>query len=207
MSKYAIVEDGKTPYERVHLEDCVTPLVPFGKAAMYLPVKTIHRHKGVPAKKMGVWLGISERTEEVLISTKYGVIKCRTMDRFNDAEKWDKSNVLEMVGTPWEPVPSKNNQHVPVDVAEDGEFMGADNENEEVHSEPMDDEAGEQELISGMEKFHASKKAIREFGEIDGCPACEVIKTRSDQPGRIGRHHSGQCRRRILDLMKEDPKY
>ena len=66
LSKYAVGSDGKTPYERVHKEDCVTPLVPFGETIMYLQLKTIHQNKGVPARKVGIWLGVSERIEETL---------------------------------------------------------------------------------------------------------------------------------------------
>ena len=68
-------------HQRLRKEDCVTPLVPFGETVMYLPSQIVHRNKGMPAKRTGVWLGISERTEEVLIGTKRGVVNCRTVER------------------------------------------------------------------------------------------------------------------------------
>ena len=68
---------GKTPYERIRKEDCVTPLAPFGETIMYLPLKTVHRNKGIPAKRIGTWLGINERIDETLVGTKRGVVKCR----------------------------------------------------------------------------------------------------------------------------------
>ena len=34
LSKYAVGDDGRTPYERIRTEDCVTPLVPFGETIM-----------------------------------------------------------------------------------------------------------------------------------------------------------------------------
>ena len=105
LSKYAVGSDVKTPYERIHREDCMTPMVPFGETVLYLPLKTVHRNKGTPAKKAGVWLGVSERTEEVLIGTNRGVIKCSAVERFSDGDEWNRHNVLEMVGTPWEHVP------------------------------------------------------------------------------------------------------
>ena len=42
ISKYAVGEDGKIPYERFRKEDCVTPLVAFGKTVRYLPLKIVH---------------------------------------------------------------------------------------------------------------------------------------------------------------------
>ena len=76
-----------------------------------------------------------ERTEEVLIGTKRGVVKCWTVERLDIAERWDKNNILEMVGTPWEPVPGKDDQHIPVDIVDNGEYMGSDSENEEMKAD------------------------------------------------------------------------
>ena len=41
LSKYVPGDDGKTPYERIRKESCKVQLVPFGEAAMYLPMKTV----------------------------------------------------------------------------------------------------------------------------------------------------------------------
>ena len=41
LSKYSPGDDGKTPFERIRNETCVTPLVPFGETVMYLPLKTV----------------------------------------------------------------------------------------------------------------------------------------------------------------------
>ena len=207
LSKYAVGDDGKTPYERIHREDCVIPLVPFGETVMYVPLKTVHRNKGIPAKKAGVWLGVNERTEEMLIGTEFGVIKCRTVDRFNEKDRWHKHNVLGMIGTPWEPVPGRNGQHIPVDVADDGQHMGPDNENEEQKDKTINDEDDEQDFKESIDTFHVSRKAVREFGETVGCPVCDIIKVRGDRPGRIGRHHPEECRKRILAMMMHDPAY
>ena len=207
LSKYAVGEDGRTPYERIRKEDCVVPLVPFGETVMYLPLKTVHKNKGMPSKRVGVWIGVSERTEEILIGTRNGVVKCRIVERLGAKERWNKDAVLGMVGTPWEPVPGKNDQHIPVDIAEDGENMGSESENEEIQPERIDDELAEQGYKSNVDKFHVSRKAIMRFGETKGCPACSAIKTRGDVPGRIGKHHSEECRRRILHEMESDPQY
>ena len=72
-SKYAVGDDGRTPYERIRKEDCVTPLVPSGEIIMYLQFKIVHGNKGIFAKRVGVWLGISERIEEVLIGIEQGM--------------------------------------------------------------------------------------------------------------------------------------
>ena len=190
LSNYDVGDDGKTPYERVHKEDCMTPLVPFGETVTYLPLETVHQSKGTPAKRVGLWLGVSERTEEVLIGTRNGFVKCRTASRLNEADRWSRESVLGMSGTPYEPIPGNPSQHIPADVADNGERMGFDSENDELPKEVINDEADEQEFKVGIDKFHASRKAIRESGETAGCPACGIIKMRGNKPGRIGRHHS-----------------
>ena len=101
LSKCAVGDDGRTPYERIRKEDCVTPLVPFGETVMYLPFNIAHRNTGVFAKRAGVWLGISEGIEEVLIGTKQGVVKCRIVERLGEEERWSRHNILTMCGTPW----------------------------------------------------------------------------------------------------------
>ena len=78
--------------------------------------------------------------------------------------------------------------------------MGFDSENDEFSKETINDEADDQEFKVGIDKFHVSRKAIKEFGATAGCPACDIIKVRGDRPGRIGRHHSAECRRRVLEI-------
>ena len=194
LSKYAIADDGKTRYERVHEEDRMTLLVPFGETVMYLPLKTVHRNKGMLAKEVVVWLGVSESTEETLIGTKQGVIKCRIVDRLSETDRWNRDNVLEMNGIPWESILGKPNHHISVDVADDGECMRSESKNEETEDQKIDDETHEQEFRGGMDKCHASKKVISKFGETSGCAACSAIKEKMSKPGRIGRHHSDECR-------------
>ena len=79
LSKYSPGDDGRTPFERIRHETCMVPLVPFGEAVMYLPLQIVAKNKGDPVKRLGVWLGTIERTEEAIIGTTRGVIKCRTV--------------------------------------------------------------------------------------------------------------------------------
>lgn len=142
-SKYVVGEDGRTHYKRIRQDECVTFPVPSGEVVMYLQFKTVHRHKGTPAKKMGVRLRASERSEEVQIGTKYGVVKCRIVNRLDEDERWSKAGILEMRGALWEPVFGKHNQHILADVADNGDHMGFDSENEEAKADVSDDEAFE----------------------------------------------------------------
>ena len=96
ISKYSPGDDGRTPYERIRPESCAVQCVPFGEAVMYLPLKTAASSKGESAKKLGIWLGTIERTEEVIIGICRGVVKCRSVSRLIDNEKWIEEVVLGM---------------------------------------------------------------------------------------------------------------
>lgn len=49
--------------------------------------------------------------------------------------------MLGMNGTPWEPIPGRPNQHIPVNVTDNGEYLGPECEFEERPVEQTDDEA------------------------------------------------------------------
>ena len=76
ISKYAPGDDGRKPFERIRREKCNVPLVPFGEIVLYLQPKTVRRNKGDPAKREGVWLGTIDRSEESIVGTEHGVVKC-----------------------------------------------------------------------------------------------------------------------------------
>ena len=184
ISKYSTGDDGKTPYERIRQERCEVPLVPFGELVMYLPMKTATSSKGEPATKPGAWLGIIERTEESIIGTYNGVVKCRTINRMADGEQWHRDMVLGMRGSPWEPVPGKQGMHIPVDVDDSGEDPEKDCGHEVRPTEALDDEIPV-ETRSNTDKLHISRKAITKYGVTTGCPGCNEIMRRGNRPGQI----------------------
>ena len=123
ISKYSAGDDGKIPYERIPQEKCMVLLANFGEMVMYLPMKTARESKGVPARRLGIWLGVLERTEETIIGTTNGVVKCRIVSRLSKVDQWNKEMILQMKGSPWEPVPGKRNMHISVDVDEQCEGL------------------------------------------------------------------------------------
>ena len=108
------------------------PVVPFGEAVLYLPLKTAKGSKREFAKKLGSWIGTIERTEEALIGTESGIVKCRAVNRLPKEERWPRDLVLNMKGVPWEPVPDTRGQHILVEINEDGQTPDEYEENERV---------------------------------------------------------------------------
>lgn len=127
--KYAIGDDGKTAYERIRGESCVAPVMPFGEIAMFLPLRTTKHSNDEAAREPGAWLGTIERTEETLIGTAQGVIKCRVVNRLPEGDRWNLKLVAEMQGVPWEPVLGRSSDHIPAQIGNNGQIMDEAEEN------------------------------------------------------------------------------
>ena len=53
----------------------------FGESVLYLPLDRKSRPIPAPEAKFqeGIWLGLDQRTEEVIIGTPSGIVKCRSV--------------------------------------------------------------------------------------------------------------------------------
>ena len=122
ISKYALGFDGKTPYERIRGERCRVPMAIFGECVLYLPLKTAKSFKeqAQPRMKQGIWLGVVERIEEAIIGTDRGIVKCRTVNRLPEDQRWNQTLLKTFKGTPWPPVPRAKGDHIPVEIKEYG---------------------------------------------------------------------------------------
>ena len=177
LSQHSPGEDGRTPFERIRGEKCVVPVIPFGEQVMYLQMKIVQRSKGEAARKSGVWLGNNERTEESIIGTPKGVVKCRTYSRMEVGKRWDPNVIRNMRGTPSEPVPGRIDHRIPVAIDEGG----IEQEYDEVKESSRDDAGDEVPGFvkkSGQDRLHVSRKAIAKYAPIDGCAACTAISLR-----------------------------
>ena len=107
LSKYSIGVDRKTAYERIRGRTCDRPIAYIGGHVWYKPLNApaTDVEKVEPRMLEGAWLGVNERTEEQLIGTKHGVVKCRTVERRPQGSQWNAAAIAEMKGTTWQPTP------------------------------------------------------------------------------------------------------
>merc|ERR1711884_518075 len=93
----------------------------FAEHVLYLPLDapSTEENKIETRMKDGVWLGIIDRTEEVLVGTKHGVVKCRTIKRRPPGQQWSGTALEEMKGTVQQPVPGVSNDRVPTGIVDD----------------------------------------------------------------------------------------
>ena len=101
ITRYHIGSDKRTAYERIRGKPCNRPICQIGESMLHLPLdspKTDDK-KCEPKMREGIWLGTSERTEENLIGTSNGVVKCPTAKRRPESSQWNARQLNETIGS------------------------------------------------------------------------------------------------------------
>ena len=153
----------------------------------------------------GTWLGINARTEEVLIGTKKGVIKCRTIKRLPESQRWDAALMHPMKGTHWQPVPGHASDHIPVEIADDGSRPNREQEDsDDVEYKPIpideDHAKGPKTYQSRQTGIRVSHADIGKYGATPGCSACEHLSMGKGIP--YGLRHSKACMDRVEQCIE-----
>ena len=84
----------------------------------FKPAKTVHLAKDEPKWREGTWLGFIDMTNEHLIGTKNGSLKCRAIKRFDETGRFDAQMINSLRGAPWEPVPGRQSLKVTTNIEE-----------------------------------------------------------------------------------------
>ena len=122
---------------------------------------------------LGIWVGRTSNSNEHILPTQEGVLRCRSVRRLELAERYNKKIMENAKGLPWD-------QRPPRDHADGGPFegrelpLGMPGQSDE---QPVDRRPGAE-----LAQFHAS------CGQTPGCQACLGI--------RRGFHHTVACKAR-----------
>ena len=180
LNLYREGKDGKTPMERLKGDKHGRPMAEFGEQILYMPLGD---RPAFPEPRFleGTWLGIDLRTGEVLIGTRSGVVRARTIRRRLEGERWSAEEALGIKGTPWEPTPGVNPELIPTAVRRPP-----------VAGEDMEvPPAAEPGLTARRTPLR--KADFVSFGYTSGCPACVNLESE----GEIRKGHAEVCRKRI----------
>ena len=96
-------EDGLTAIQRIRGRSTMTAKPRFGEKILYKLSKTIKLGKSEARWKHGVWLGTIETSDEHIVGTDLGVIKCRGVAPLPESQRFDAKALEDMKGTPWRP--------------------------------------------------------------------------------------------------------
>jgi len=101
-SRFALGEDGMTPYKRAKGKRYNGDVVMFGEKVLWLKPFSRKMPKLTQRFEEGVFLGRLDRTNEVLVGVAGGGLRrTRTMRRVPDGEKWDIKMLEELKAVPW----------------------------------------------------------------------------------------------------------
>ena len=100
LSRFTMRPDGRTPFQYLLGTPYVSPLCMFGASVFAL----IPDHEVRAAKLMNRWISGSwwrrqASSDEHLVETKHGLLKCRSVRRKPPGEQWSRRETIEARGT------------------------------------------------------------------------------------------------------------
>lgn len=190
ITRFAVSKDGKTAFERSRGKPYRRELLPFGERALFMPIKRgTHMNKMDSRWSTGRFVGCVPRTNEVLMMTKEGVERARTVRRMEPSERWNLADWDELRGVPWNlvPAPGHRGQVRPVIVqVPDG-------------APPVPPAAAAAEGLGLPRRLYIRRDDVIKYGATLGCPGCEAVLAGAQPKG-----HTEVCRERITKAMDAD---
>ena len=207
INRYVRDNGGQTPYRRQRGREAGKNLCEYGEKVLYYPLKGPGRSKDKTEArwKYGIWLGISNRSDEVIIGTETGVIKARSVRSLVEKDRWDKEFVDKIQGTPQQPIPGRDSDHSPTsaegkDEEDRGERVtgrderaGPGDESERKRSQALPPEEVTKTMTrreEEMRQMYVTKRMMEKHGKTKGCPGCD---------GNYNEAHNKQCRDRMRE--------
>jgi len=198
----------------------MSPKAHFSERILYKPAKTVHLDKTEARWYDGVWLGVLEGTDEHIIGTCHGVVKCRAIHPRAEGQDWNALAINQIKGAPWQPNPNKPGFRISTAIVEvdsedpredvaDGsighEFQVPAEEDEDEMRKMMMKEQAKREVEDDEwcipREMYVTAKDCRRYGYTEGCLGCKFLQGFV----RYQASHNHQCRSRIIEAMTADP--
>jgi hypothetical protein len=193
LNRHEVSADGKTSYERMKGKKSKQQGLEIGEGIMFKK-KRVNQPKISSVWEDGIYLGIKGMSGEIIVGTKEGVWKTRTISRKPKEIRWSQSNIEMVGGVPW-----RTNA--------DGEEEEADGAMPEevikIETRRMGTEEAEKvkARVEVPRSFTISKSDLEKHGYTAKCPGCRaVLRSVARQP------HSVECRERMRKEMEGDAK-
>jgi hypothetical protein len=186
--------DGRTAFELRKGRCYRRRLPPFGEKVLYLEAGKL-KSQLQDRWHEGIFLGVQDRSDEVLVGTREGVFKARTLRRLDGVQRRDPDLVKSLRGVPWQPVPGEENA---------GE-VGAAGQSPVIYiaNEPVGEPAELPPPVAprafARRSLYVKKEDIEKYGSTAGCPGCIAIEL-----GARAAAHGAECRARIEAAITAD---
>ena len=110
--------DGRTAVERIRGRRGRDLMAEFAESILYLPLRGSIADKRTskinlePRFLNGVFLGLSDNSDEVVVWGPEGIRKARTIRRRPEDQMWNREEVLGVRGTPLQPNPNNEDNRI-----------------------------------------------------------------------------------------------
>ena len=102
LSRFTVRHDGRTPFQYLLGTPYVSLLCMFGESVFALiPDHEVRAAKLTNRWISGCWWGRDASSDEHLVGTKHGLLKCRSVRRKPPGEQWSRRETVEARGTKW----------------------------------------------------------------------------------------------------------
>ena len=225
VTRYSVGHDGMVPWERLTGSKWHRPAIEIGEVVL---AKLASRRGGKMVTKQkkklkarsvrGVLVGQVSRTGEHIVVVASGdAVRCRTIFRVPEGERWDKDLVLAIQGTPRTPAPSRRQpDRLDAQLVDDRTRAQRQLPRRERRQHQQDDGQREdsgaalrQPEVRGPRMFEPrhfkiTDRILAKYGYSDDCKGCSA--KRNGIPSEVAgdRAHSAECRKRLSELMSQD---
>ena len=185
-NRHREVLNKRTPYELLKGRQRAKPMALFGETVLWLPLNRKpdgHVRQLEPKFKLGVWLGVDPRNDEILIATENGIERAQCVKRRPDGGAFEAERVLAIRATPLDPGLGQ-------DVIDKGGIFA--------ESVPLDDQLEEvikqdrSEEDRAVRRLRIRPEDVQDAGYTEGCAGCRAIRE-----GGPSQNHNSRCRARI----------
>ena len=193
LSRFTVRPDGRTPFQYLLGTPCVSLLCMFGESVFALISDLEVRAAKLTNRWIsGCWWGRDASSDEHLVGTKHGLLKCRSVRRKPPGEQWSRRETIEARGKKWN-FDVEMDSGIPEPTLEPRRDEGMPTATAPVEIPTVPPPAlPPEEHVPEMrgQGVHAKALGIRAFwseiGRTPGCPVCET-------PGP-GKSHTRECK-------------
>ena len=154
-------------------------MVEFAEAVLYMPLRGDLSDKRrakmdlEPRFMDRIFLGLTDRSDEILVFGSEGVRKARTVRRRPEEERWRHDDVMSVRGTPLQPNPGSGDSQIKTK-------MSPGVADERVVGDPVTKEEVAREMGESRHPFHLMRKDVQEIckriGYTSGCKGCKAAE-------------------------------
>ena len=220
VTRYSLGHDGMVAWERLTGAKWHRPIIEFGEAVLAkLATRRVGkgRQKRQQKKLRGrciaaIWVGQVSRTgEHIVIGPNGDAVRCRTVFRRPQEERWNKELIKAVQGTPRLPAPSqKDPENITSKLVDDQPRA----QHARAHREAQQDPTGRERSGADIpmpedrgprpfdtRRFRITERILNKYGYTDDCRGCKA-KQEGQESG--DRAHSDACRHRLVERMAAD---